>query len=418
MLSYSLWLRGLIVMVIVFFGCIFGFYLIYKSRKTKINILLYGGLFFIFYSLLFLVELLDFFTILLTNKNLENLFGLVGILGVMWYAPAIFCGIYIGSEFLIPNKKMYILSIYLVLVIICEILLFLDPTHSTVFIPPTIPGGSIVNNYPNMKSILGIFFVILYFSAMGFNGIGFLYKTIHSKKPLRKKFFLLTFGFTFLLPCFSLDIFSPHPEGPQSILMGNRLFILISLILIYFGLKPRKPPKALKPPKVKKLPSEEEIKLSSYMLGKPISAPIEELEISYSANLKDKLLIFVSYATKDADLFKIKDIAEILTKYEEIRDVLYWQEDLKDNIFKYMSDNLSKCDVMILFCSKNTLDSEPVEKEWTAADAMGKPIIPVFIKPNHIPPLLRSRLGLEFDFYDLQKNVQELHKLILKKFID
>ena len=136
MLSYTGWLRGLTAMGIIIFSCMFGLYLIYKSRKTKIILLFYGGLFFIFYSLLYLVDLLDFLTILLTNENLENPFGLIGILGVMWYAPAIFCGNSIGAELLMPNKKMYILSIYLVLVIICEILLFLDPIHSSSLIPP------------------------------------------------------------------------------------------------------------------------------------------------------------------------------------------------------------------------------------------------------------------------------------------
>ena len=42
-------------------------------------------------------------------------------------------------------------------------------------------------------------------------------------------------------------------------------------------------------------------------------------------------------------------------------------------------------------------------------------IIPVFYNPNHIPALLSSRLGVEFDFYDMERNVQELYNLILKK---
>ncbi len=144
----------------------------------------------------------------------------------------------------------------------------------------------------------------------------------------------------------------------------------------------------------------------------------EALEI-YSANQTTKtrkgILVFVSYATKDADLFRIKEIAEILTTYNKIEDVLYWQEDMKDNIIKYMNDNLEKCDLMILFCSPNALRSKPVETEWTAAESLEKPIIPVFIKPEHIPPLLKSRLGVEFDNFDFQKTVNEIYKLLLKK---
>lgn len=130
---------------------------------------------------------------------------------------------------------------------------------------------------------------------------------------------------------------------------------------------------------------------------------------------KDGLLIFVSYSTRDTEIFKIKDISESLTKFNEIYDVLYWQEDMNDNIIKYMSDNLDKCDVMLLFCSPNALKSKPIEKEWTAADIMNKPIIPIFIKSDHIPPLLKSRLGVEFDTFDLQKTINEIYELILKK---
>jgi len=129
----------------------------------------------------------------------------------------------------------------------------------------------------------------------------------------------------------------------------------------------------------------------------------------------EKFLIFVSYATKDAEMFKIGEMTKKLTNFPEIKNVLYWQEHLHDNIFKFMNDNLGKCDVMLLFCSKNSLNSIPVEKEWTAAEAIGIPIIPIFFDVGHIPPLLKSRLGIEYDFNDMDKNLQELRSLILKK---
>ena len=43
-------------------------------------------------------------------------------------------------------------------------------------------------------------------------------------------------------------------------------------------------------------------------------------------------LVFVSYATKDADVFKISEIAKILSEFPEIKNVLYWQEHMHDNI--------------------------------------------------------------------------------------
>jgi len=127
------------------------------------------------------------------------------------------------------------------------------------------------------------------------------------------------------------------------------------------------------------------------------------------------ILVFISYATKDAETFQIKTIAEGLTACSDIEDVLYWQEDVHDDIYAYMNENLGKCDVFILFCSPNSTDSIPVNKEWHAADALNKPIIPVFTSSEHIPPLLRSRLGIQIDVFNVEDNIKKLYSLILKK---
>jgi hypothetical protein len=130
---------------------------------------------------------------------------------------------------------------------------------------------------------------------------------------------------------------------------------------------------------------------------------------------KKGIIVFISYATKDADFFKIKEISEDLSKFDDVDDVLYWQEDMKDNIIKYMNENLGKCDIFILFCSPNALNSEPVEKEWTAAEIMKKPIIPIFLKPDHIPPLLKAKEGIQYDAFDKKKNLQKLYEIINKQ---
>ncbi|MFX0074710.1 MAG: leucine-rich repeat domain-containing protein [Candidatus Hermodarchaeota archaeon] len=142
---------------------------------------------------------------------------------------------------------------------------------------------------------------------------------------------------------------------------------------------------------------------------------IETEKSTEPKRIKNNIIVFVSYATMDEELFRVREIAEILTRYENIEDVLYWQEDTKDNIIKYMSDNVARCDVMLLFCSPNALKSKPIEKEWTTADIMNKPIIPIFVRSEHIPPLLMTRLGVEFDTFDQQKTIDEIYSLILKK---
>ena len=130
---------------------------------------------------------------------------------------------------------------------------------------------------------------------------------------------------------------------------------------------------------------------------------------------KQKIVVFFSYAIKDSQLYKIKEIAEAVALYEDIEQVLYFEDDTKDNFVQYMNTYVGECDVMVLFCSPNALQSRFVEDEWMAAHAMGKPIIPVYIKTEHIPPILRARIGVEYDAFDMQKNHELLHNLILKK---
>jgi hypothetical protein len=139
----------------------------------------------------------------------------------------------------------------------------------------------------------------------------------------------------------------------------------------------------------------------------------DSASVTYQTN--KKISVFVSYSTKDTHLFKFREVAENLTKFDEIGSVLFYEGESYDNFVKYMSDNIGNCDVILLFCSPNALESNAVEKEWTAADAIGKPIIPIFVKLEHVPPLLKSRVGIEFDAFNFQKTIDEIYKIILKK---
>jgi len=159
---------------------------------------------------------------------------------------------------------------------------------------------------------------------------------------------------------------------------------------------------------------EKELKLKERELKLKERKLLKETTIGDSL-LKDNISVFLSYATKDSDHFKIKEIAENLKICKGIAEVLFYEGESYDNFIKFMNDNIGKCDVMLLFCSPNSLKSNSVEKEWTAADAIGKPLIPVFIKTEHIPPLLKSRNGVEFDTFDFQKTIKDIYNLILKK---
>ncbi len=127
-----------------------------------------------------------------------------------------------------------------------------------------------------------------------------------------------------------------------------------------------------------------------------------------------KNLIFISYATKDSALFKIPLITEILVQYPEIDDILYWESDMHDDIYEYMDDNLKLCSVLLLFCTKKSLYSEPVKMEWRSALKLDKKIIPIFINPNDIPPLLTTKLSVQFDEDELYDSIEAIYQMLLK----
>ena len=128
------------------------------------------------------------------------------------------------------------------------------------------------------------------------------------------------------------------------------------------------------------------------------------------------LKIFMSYATKDAELFNVPEIAKKLEKKQGIEKVLYWQKHLKENIREYMNTNIEECDIFILFCSPEAKKSTQVKQEWNAADQIGKHIIPIFTKKEHIPAILSSKLGVEFDIFNKEGVSDGIYEIIMKKF--
>ncbi|MFX0091511.1 MAG: toll/interleukin-1 receptor domain-containing protein [Candidatus Hodarchaeota archaeon] len=127
------------------------------------------------------------------------------------------------------------------------------------------------------------------------------------------------------------------------------------------------------------------------------------------------LMVFISYATKDSRKYKINSIAKKLEKELEIDQVLYWEEHMYDDIIRYMNQNLGCCDVVVVFCSQNAIRSESVQLEWMTALKLKKKIIPVFVKEEDIPPLLTTKLGVQFQRDDFEGTIRYLHQLILKK---
>ena len=373
------------------------------------RLLFFSGLYTIIAGLVWLGQFADFVAILITGVNIDNSYGLVGLLSEAWIGPFAIIATLIGCKLLVPEKWKIFVVIISITAIVFESFLFFDTSNTLIFIYPESPGSDIIMENFILFSIPGLMFSLGSFLVFMFSTIGFLVRSFQSKGVVKRKFIFL--ALSFFLVMFSNFFSGFFPVSLAFIVKPiSRIGFVLSFIFLYLGLKQLKPKK----PKEKKV-SRDLAEFASYISGKPSTSEIEQSTTLPNPKLERPLLIFVSYATVDADTFKIHDIAGQLAKTSEIKDVLFWEEHMEDNIFEYMDDNLDKCDVMILFCSDNAKNSVPVRKEWTAAEAIGMPIIPVFYDVNHIPTLLKSRLGVEFDFYNMELNISKLKNLILKK---
>ena len=401
--SISLYMLTPISLYIIFIGLLF----IKRAKKFNVQLLKYAGFFLITG---FVGNLSSFFAILIYFFTTYSIsFQIMGIgavylsiiLNGMWYPIAVSFAMYIGAELLMPNNKKYFMTILIILLIASELLLFIYPLFFLVGVL-----ADISSLYTGLFFIILLEFYVFVFIYLGVNGFGFLYKSIRTKGTIRKRFLLLS-------TAFFVDIL--HFVGDVNSVFLNLIIAIVQPPLLYFGLKQKKPKKVKK--EKKKIPSKKAIELASYILRKDaLIDKMDDIEEQISSRLDKELTLFISYATKDSDLYRIKEVAKLLDSYKNIKKVLFWEKDMDDNIITYMNENLGKCDVMVLFCSKNTLNSVPVQKEWTAAEIMGKPIIPVFYNTNDIPPLLKSRLGVEFNFYNIQENARNLYNLTLKKY--
>lgn len=400
--SISLYMQTPISLYIIFIGLLF----IKRAKKFNVQLLKYAGFFLITG---FVGSLSSFFAILISVFTTYSIsFQIMGIgavylsiiLSGMWYPIAVSFAMYIGAELLMPNNKKYFMTILIILLIASELLLFIYPLFFLVGVL-----ADINSLYTGLFFITRLEFYVFVFIYLGVNGFGFLYKSIRTKGTIRKRFLLLS-------TAFFVDILNLFGPGDP---ISSLIIAIVQPPLLYFGLKQKKPKKVKK--EKKKIPSKKAIELASYILRKDaLIDKMDDIEEQISSRLDKELTLFISYATKDSDLYRIKEVAKLLDSYKNIKKVLFWEKDMDDNIITYMNENLGKCDVMVLFCSKNTLNSVPVQKEWTAAEIMGKPIIPVFYNTNDIPPLLKSRLGVEFNFYNIQENARNLYELTFKKY--
>ncbi|MCK4687820.1 MAG: hypothetical protein KAT66_06805 [Candidatus Lokiarchaeota archaeon] len=199
---------------------------------------MYFGLTIIFISMFFTGIILDFFTILFTDKNLNNTSGIHGILTFIWFAPTLSFGIYIGLEFLIPGVKKElknsILFTYIILAIIFDLFLFLDPFGTVDYKMPSKSGENLIDNVLIIGSPASILVMIFFATAILFFVVRFLYGSVKSTGLLREKFTRLTICFVLLIGFGTVDILF---FLPTIILIIVRYGMVVSGLFFVLGVK-------------------------------------------------------------------------------------------------------------------------------------------------------------------------------------
>lgn len=233
MLTEFGWIDGISASGVVIFGFIFGFFFLYKARKSGAKILTILGYVNILAGLMYLGVFTDFLVVLATTTNLDNTTGLVGILSYIWFAPVMILALYIGAELLIPKKKWYFLFIIIVVCILFEILFLLDPMSTFNFVDPPVLGASLIDYNVDLFTPAGIIMAILLLTVLIILGFGFLIKSFQSSGVLRKKFLFLSLGAI----CFCIFGLLEGLTEPGLMVIFVRMGYLVSFWLMYYGLK-------------------------------------------------------------------------------------------------------------------------------------------------------------------------------------
>jgi len=230
MVSTTGWLIGGTALCVMAFGLIFGIFFLYKSKKLGADLLKYAGILVIFTGLFYLGASADFLSVLFIGKNLDNTYGLHGILAYMWVAPAVIDGIYLGAEIIAPEKKKIITTIYGIIGVIFELFLFLDTNNAFTFaLNEDVIDSSFNRSHPT-------FFFIAFFlvTVFVFLGIGFLIKAKQATGDIRRKFTFIGLGFMLFVICGGLDSL----VAPGIFLIIVRIGMISYAWLVYLGLKP------------------------------------------------------------------------------------------------------------------------------------------------------------------------------------
>jgi hypothetical protein len=195
MLSYINLFKGVFTLVAFLFGVILGLLFYIKAKKIRAKLLSYMSLMIIFAGLVYSVMAYDFIIVIFTDNNIENPYGLVGILTWIWAPIISFLAMYIATELLFPENvllKNLMRLIVLIIGIIFGFFILIDPQGNINFNRPLIPGEDIYDPDLIYNSSAFISGSILMLFVVIFCGSGYLFRSIKSENVIKRKFIYLT----------------------------------------------------------------------------------------------------------------------------------------------------------------------------------------------------------------------------------
>ncbi|TFG09032.1 MAG: hypothetical protein EU539_00540 [Promethearchaeota archaeon] len=234
MVSTTAWFIGGTALAVLIFGTIFGIYFLFKARRLEADLLIWAGILTILTGLFYLGATLEFLSVVIMGRSLDNTYGIHGLLAYIWVAPAIICAMYLGGELMIPKKKWIIVGIYIVLGIIFELFLIFDTMNAFIFDDPAISGEDLRDSSFNQAHPTFWLLAIFLISSLLFQGVGFAIKAGQATGEIKRKFSYLSLGFIIFVFTGALDSFIT--PGPLLILIRSGM--IIYAVLIYLGLKP------------------------------------------------------------------------------------------------------------------------------------------------------------------------------------
>ena len=312
-------LNGLTQSGLLIFGCILGFFFISKSKKTNAKLLLYLGLGTIGIGFWQLAGCIDFIHILATNVNLPIYSDPnIPFSSLFWFFTTLFeliFGIaflyYSALKLVIPEKRYYFLTLYLILVVIISMIYIGFFSSDIELIPIASPGDDIINTSVKPTSLIFPLMICAVLLFLIFNVIGLLLRSFKSKGIVKKKFLQLSIANLLFLIFFVIYVLADKSIYKLVMRIGE----IGSILIMYFALREA-------PEKSDKKRPKKEVKVKDGLFrlsNRPDVINEEEVSISKEKKIclvcKGKVLSF-SFICPECETFYCENCAKAIINME------------------------------------------------------------------------------------------------------